>query len=76
MNDSVRNNILFGAKYDRERYEQVVYACCLLRDLDVLPKGDKTMIGVKVTNLCFDLSFFTSLSQKLKLKVTISIITF
>ncbi|CAG9858341.1 unnamed protein product [Phyllotreta striolata] len=42
---TVRNNILFGRKYDRFLYEQVVRACALRKDFDQLPLGDKTVVG-------------------------------
>ena len=32
---TVRDNILFGRKYDSKRYEAVVYACALNDDLKV-----------------------------------------
>lgn len=47
VNDTVRNNILFAMPYDRERYDRVLDACELRRDLEILRDGDKTMIGDK-----------------------------
>ncbi len=51
VNDTLRGNILFGRRYNRERYEKVIEACALLDDLAVLPAGDKTEIGEKGINL-------------------------
>ncbi|KAF9956193.1 hypothetical protein BGZ72_002945 [Mortierella alpina] len=51
LNDTVRNNILFGHKYDKERYLQVIRACALAPDLKMLVNGDKTLIGEKGVNL-------------------------
>jgi ATP-binding cassette subfamily C (CFTR/MRP) protein 1 len=51
INDTLRGNILFGRRYNKERYEKVVEACALLDDLAVLPAGDKTEIGEKGINL-------------------------
>ncbi|KAG0242470.1 hypothetical protein BGW41_004038 [Actinomortierella wolfii] len=51
LNDTVRNNILFGHKYDKERYLEVIKACALLPDFKMLISGDKTMIGEKGINL-------------------------
>ncbi|KAI2473757.1 ATP-binding cassette transporter protein YOR1-like protein [Annulohypoxylon bovei var. microspora] len=45
QNASVRNNILFGKDMDREWYKEVVGACALQPDLDMLPNGDATEIG-------------------------------
>lgn len=48
---SVRNNILFGQPYDRERYKKVVRVCALERDFDQLPYGDKTLVGERGVSL-------------------------
>ena len=45
FNASLRDNILFGDEYDEKRYDDVIYACCLLEDLEVLPQGDQTEVG-------------------------------
>ncbi|KAI4150070.1 MAG: hypothetical protein LQ340_004282 [Diploschistes diacapsis] len=45
QNTTVKENILFGQKWDRERYNQVVDACALRADLEMLPAGDLTEIG-------------------------------
>ncbi|KAG1681724.1 Multidrug resistance-associated protein 4 [Nymphon striatum] len=29
FSDTLKNNILFGSKYDRERYQNIINACCL-----------------------------------------------
>ncbi|KAG0255528.1 hypothetical protein DFQ27_006214 [Actinomortierella ambigua] len=50
-NDTVRNNILFGHEYDKERYLQVVKACALVPDFKMLVKGDRTIVGEKGINL-------------------------
>ncbi|KAF9557780.1 hypothetical protein EC968_007434 [Mortierella alpina] len=51
LNDSVRNNILFGHEYDKERYLQVIKACALIPDFKMLVNGDQTLIGEKGINL-------------------------
>lgn len=45
MNDSLRNNILFGLAFDSEWYQQVLTACDLQRDLQDMTGGDLTEIG-------------------------------
>lgn len=51
QNASVRDNILFGAPYDKDKYEQVIEACALQQDLQILVAGDQTEIGEKGINL-------------------------
>lgn len=45
QNASVRENIIFGREFDQAWYDEVVDACALRADLDMLPAGDKTEIG-------------------------------
>ncbi|KAH9789883.1 ABC transporter C family member 3 [Citrus sinensis] len=47
----IEENILFGKEMDRERYERVLEACSLKKDLEVLPFGDQTIIGERGINL-------------------------
>lgn len=47
QNATVRKNILFGKDYDRKWYNDVIDACALRADLDILPNGDMTEIGEK-----------------------------
>lgn len=42
---TVRENILCGLAYDEERYNQVVEACALRRDIASFPGGDETFVG-------------------------------
>ncbi|XP_018549671.1 ATP-binding cassette sub-family C member 5 isoform X1 [Lates calcarifer] len=51
LNDSLKENILFGNEYDQEKYNAVLEACCLLPDLAELPYGDMTEIGERGANL-------------------------
>ncbi|KAG9048922.1 hypothetical protein FS837_011659 [Tulasnella sp. UAMH 9824] len=51
QNASVRENIIFGAKFDEERYWNAVHNASLLSDLEMLPDGDMTEIGEKGINL-------------------------
>lgn len=45
MNDTVRNNIIFGNEVDESRYRAVVEACGLKRDFEILTTGDQTEVG-------------------------------
>ncbi|KAJ2859812.1 hypothetical protein GGI22_002877, partial [Coemansia erecta] len=44
-NATIRENILFGEAYSRERYEEVLRVCALKPDLRILPAGDMSEIG-------------------------------
>ncbi|KAF8756276.1 P-loop containing nucleoside triphosphate hydrolase protein [Rhizoctonia solani] len=44
---TIKDNILFGSPYDKERYEATLSCCALLPDLAVLEDGDQTEIGEK-----------------------------
>lgn len=51
INGTVRENILFGHKYEPAFYQHVLKACALSVDLKILPKGDKTEVGEKGISL-------------------------
>ncbi|KAJ2654099.1 hypothetical protein IWW48_006311, partial [Coemansia sp. RSA 1200] len=44
-NATIRENILFGEPYNRERYEEVLRVCALKPDLRNLPAADMSEIG-------------------------------
>lgn len=48
---SLRDNILFGEAFEEIRYRQVIFACALEKDLEILSHGDQTQIGEKGVNL-------------------------
>jgi ABC-type multidrug transport system fused ATPase/permease subunit len=50
-NCSFKDNILFGLPYDEQRYQQVISACALEKDLEILTDGDRTEIGPNGINL-------------------------
>ncbi|KAK7371932.1 hypothetical protein VNO80_05299 [Phaseolus coccineus] len=51
QSDMIEDNILFGKQMDREKYEKVLDACSLKKDLEILPFGDQTVIGERGINL-------------------------
>lgn len=51
LNSSVRENIIFGKRFDREFYDKTVEACQLKHDFEVLPHGDATLVGEKGISL-------------------------
>ncbi|WVQ74986.1 hypothetical protein IAR50_004594 [Cryptococcus sp. DSM 104548] len=51
QNQSIKDNIIFSAPWDAERYQQVLEACSLITDLEILEDGDETEIGEKGLNL-------------------------
>ena len=51
LNMSFRDNIIFGSEYNEEWYNQVIKACSLTRDLQLMADGDKTEIGERGINL-------------------------
>uniref|UniRef100_A0A671UQZ6 ATP binding cassette subfamily C member 4 (PEL blood group) n=1 Tax=Sparus aurata TaxID=8175 RepID=A0A671UQZ6_SPAAU len=48
---TIRSNILFGKALNPQKYERVLRACALKRDMDLLPGGDLTMVGDRGANL-------------------------
>ncbi|XP_078259159.1 ATP-binding cassette sub-family C member 4 [Rhinoraja longicauda] len=42
---TVRSNILFGKKYQKSKYDKIITACALKKDLELLQDGDLTQIG-------------------------------
>ncbi|XP_072240527.1 ATP-binding cassette sub-family C member 4-like isoform X2 [Leuresthes tenuis] len=42
---TIRSNILFGRELNPKKYERVLRACALKKDLELLPDGDLTLIG-------------------------------
>ena len=56
QNRTMRDNIVFGKPFIKEKYENVLSACALRQDLTILSDGDMTEIGEKVrrknTMLC------------------------
>ncbi|KZP21077.1 P-loop containing nucleoside triphosphate hydrolase protein [Athelia psychrophila] len=47
QNETIKENILFGAPFDEERYTKVIRQCALTRDLELFDAGDATEVGEK-----------------------------
>ncbi|KAJ0987913.1 hypothetical protein J5N97_006269 [Dioscorea zingiberensis] len=47
----IQDNILFGKEMVREKYDRILEACSLKKDLEILPFGDQTVIGERGINL-------------------------
>ncbi|KAI2615446.1 P-loop containing nucleoside triphosphate hydrolase protein [Hypoxylon sp. NC1633] len=50
-NATVKENIVFGHRYDSNFYEKTVKACALLADFTQLPDGDETVVGERGISL-------------------------
>ncbi|PVH62695.1 hypothetical protein PAHAL_3G373200 [Panicum hallii] len=48
---TVQDNILFGSSMDKQRYQETLLKCSLVKDLELLPYGDHTQIGERGVNL-------------------------
>ena len=51
LNDTVKNNILFGEPFNQSRYQNALYHSRLETDLTLLTKGDATVIGQRGSTL-------------------------
>ena len=51
FNDTIKENIIFASPYDKLRYRNVISACALERDLEILDAGDATLVGEKGISL-------------------------
>ncbi|XP_005096296.1 multidrug resistance-associated protein 1 [Aplysia californica] len=51
QNATLKDNILFGKEHSSSQYKNIINACALQPDLEILPGGDSTEIGEKGINL-------------------------
>ncbi|XP_071820241.1 ATP-binding cassette sub-family C member 4-like isoform X2 [Apostichopus japonicus] len=48
---TLRENVLFGKEFEKEKFDEIIKVCALKRDLELLPDGDQTMIGERGVTL-------------------------
>jgi len=51
VNGTIKENIVFASRWDQQRYKNVIVACSLQRDLEILDAGDQTIVGEKGVTL-------------------------
>lgn len=51
LNATVKENIVFGYRFNQEFYDKTVKACALLDDFAQLPDGDQTVVGERGISL-------------------------
>ncbi|KAG0056100.1 hypothetical protein BGZ83_006361 [Gryganskiella cystojenkinii] len=51
LNATLKENILFGSAFNRQKYNDILRVCALTRDLTLLSAGDETEIGERGINL-------------------------
>ncbi|MCJ1476856.1 hypothetical protein MMC13_005525 [Lambiella insularis] len=51
MNASVKENIVFGHRWDPHFYDRTIFACALIEDFKTLPDGDQTEVGERGISL-------------------------
>ncbi|WVR08055.1 hypothetical protein IAU60_005101 [Kwoniella sp. DSM 27419] len=68
QNASIKDNIIFSSPWDAQRYQQVIEACSLATDLEILEDGDQTggqkarggfLFGRRADGKCLSLEPFT-----------------
>ncbi|KAF8307176.1 P-loop containing nucleoside triphosphate hydrolase protein [Clavulina sp. PMI_390] len=60
MNETIRDNILFGEPYQETRYKQVLKECALEQDLKLFSAGDKTEVGERGLTLSLARAVYSS----------------
>ncbi len=59
FNGSIKQNIIFGNEYNKDKFEKVIETCCLKKDLEILTLAENTLIG--------ELGISLSRGQKMKI---------
>ncbi|KAF8744087.1 P-loop containing nucleoside triphosphate hydrolase protein, partial [Rhizoctonia solani] len=74
QNETIRENIIFGAEFDEERYNKVISQCGLERDLTLFDAGDQTEVGEKGMTLSGGQKARVSLARAIYSKADIIIL--
>ncbi|KAL6498729.1 ATP-binding cassette sub- C member 9 [Orobanche gracilis] len=51
LTGNIRENILFGSRYESDRYNRTIEACALVKDFELFGAGDLTEIGERGINM-------------------------
>ncbi|KAF8651897.1 hypothetical protein HU200_063096 [Digitaria exilis] len=51
LSGNIRDNILFGNPYSKDKYERIIHACALTKDIELFANGDMTEIGERGINM-------------------------
>lgn len=71
LNSTIKENIIFGAEFDEQRYKKVIHQCCLDRDLSLFDAGDRTEVGEKGLTLSGGQKARVTLARAIYSKATI-----
>ncbi|KEP52172.1 multidrug resistance-associated ABC transporter [Rhizoctonia solani 123E] len=74
LNETIRDNILFGSEYDENRYNNVLSQCALDKDLVLFDAGDQTEVGEKGLTLSGGQKARVSLARAIYSKADIVIL--
>ncbi|KAG1652393.1 Multidrug resistance-associated protein 4 [Nymphon striatum] len=64
FSDTIKNNIIFGSKFNDKRYMDVIDACCLSKDINDMPNADETVVGERGIRLSGGQRARVSLARK------------
>ena len=48
---TIRENILFGNEYNKEKFDKIVEACALNKDFELMFGGENSLVGERGVNL-------------------------
>ena len=73
-NATIKDNIVFGLRFQQQRYQDVITASALAADLSILPDGDMTEIGARGVNLSGGQQWRVSLARALYSRASILVL--